>query len=165
MPAAPQPPDPDQILAWLAAALAPLVESEKGRLDVAGDPQAALEMLATAPAGWRVVLIFSGHGPSADGSPDNGAYRFAAVVQRARGLDAANGGDVWAETARGRSLLGLVSLVSRWIRAGELDEARDAFTTGFFIQTGGQWLTLETPETRQYQLDFEIEVQFPSPEE
>ena len=153
--------DSDALMRSLEAALAPLAAAAGGALDVASDPQDAMEMLAVAPARWRVVIAFYGYAGHSEQRLGMGTARVQAVVQRAKGLQSKHGADVHSEARGGvPPMLALVELVSAWFRALRPPVGRNCDVAGFSLSSSA-WLVLDSPQTRQHQLVFDLELALP----
>ena len=157
MPELPQPWTADEVLRAVEDALAPLIKSRGGSLDVASDPDHAVQLLALAPARWRVVLGWPGFGGHPSAREGMGAHRIYIIVQASKGL-ARNPGDL---VHRGRPTMpagplgNLIDQVSRWVRALHFPDGSAVDHAGF-AQEGSAWLEIEGLETKQHQIDFSV---------
>ncbi len=141
------------VLRAVEAALRPRLAALGGTLDVAGDPDHALDLLAVSPARWRVILGWPGYGAHKDAILGMGQHRVYLIIQAAKGL-ARSGSPILAERpALGNSLAGLIETASRWVRAMKFPDASGVNPHGFEL-TGSAWLELPGVETLQHQLDF-----------
>lgn len=155
-----------EILRTLEGALRPLVEdSNNGRLSLAHDPDHALELLATSPRGWRVVLGWEGYDPDG-GDPMHGllSASFYAVVQQARGLHDRRGFGRHRPRVSQSSALSVMERaeqVSLWLRSARWQCEDDTFhpqidTRGAQV-TGAEWLEIEgLDQTLQIRISWSI---------
>lgn len=145
--------DSAAFLRSLEDGLRPQVEAAGGRLDVAGDPEEVIELLAAAaPKGWRVILSFGGdEAVDPDASPGIVRWNLQSTVQAARGLRLQSGASTHRENHAGRDpLLTLAALTSRWVR-GFSGSHQDLHKHGF-RHVSKQWLVIEGIPTRQLML-------------
>lgn len=118
-----------------------------GRVEVAQDPDHAIDLLANSPAGWRIILSYGGDtAVDPDTAPGVVAWDLQTIVQAAKGL--AINLPTHKPTVSGRDpLITLAATVSRWIR-GLSGEHVDLHPNGFrHISTA--WLPLDGIPTRQ----------------
>lgn len=141
--------------------LKPLVTGLDGELHIATDPEHAVELLVTSPAKWRVILGWPGWGDHPQGREGMGTHRLYAIVQVAKGLTI----DPARMLHRGRPslpgpMMGLLETVSTWFRAMRFPNGCGFDCAGFAL-VGSAWLEIEDVETKQHQLDFEIQAALP----
>lgn len=149
--------EPDAMLLAMHTALSPLAAAIGGKVDVAADPDHALELLALAPAGWRLVLGWPGYGSHPEARTGMGKSRIYAVVQRATGMAAGSGADLVQPRGDLPSMFALIERVKKWILAMRFPVELNTDPFGFAL-AGGAWLQLDNKTTRQYQHDFEIDL-------
>jgi len=139
-----------RLMRVLDVTYSPVIEARGGKLDVASDPEHALEILAaTAPRGFRVVVLATGNPPAAgDDSPGASDVEFAVVVQGPRGMSAAGG-------AASVGILEVAAWVDRIVRGfAPFDEAEPPSDFDWFYgmrRTGGEWLEIDGARTRNWQ--------------
>jgi hypothetical protein len=155
MPAPAQPWTADEVLRAVEDALRPLVTGLGGGLDVASDPDHALELLKTAPSKWRLILGWPGFGDHPSAREGMGSHRIYLVIQVAKGLSV-KPGDL---LHRGRASLpggpmgALIDVTGRWVRALHFPDGSGVDHAGF-AQQGSAWLEIDGISTKQHQLDF-----------
>ena len=153
-------PSSAEILRYIEAALAPLVQGNGGECDVAADEDTAIGMLMTAPRSWRVVLQYDGRGTQENSQIALSPWKFVAWVQAAKGLPVKAGSDVHQARAGGAPpMLDLVDAVEGWILA--LAFTIPGIQCPGARSTGSQWATLESDRTRQHRLSFELLAELP----
>jgi len=154
--------DADTFMRAMEDTLAPLVKSMGGVLDVATDPDHALEILQTSPARWRLILGWPGYGDHAEALHGIAHERIYLIVQAAKGLPIRAGNLLHRDTRMGQPLMGLIETVSKWVRAMRFP-ASSGFDPKGFAQTGSAWLAdIEGVDTKQHQLDFSVVCALPA---
>lgn len=151
----------DAFLRAVEDTLRPLVTGLGGVLDVATDPEHAIELLQTAPPKWRCILGWPGWGDHAMAAQGMGSHRLYLIVQCAAGMTR-RPADV---LHRGRPslpapMMGLLEQASAWMRAMRWPDGSGVDPHGF-AQAGSAWLEVEGLETKQHQLDFTIDAALP----
>lgn len=144
--------DSATFLTSLETGLRPAVLALKGALDVASDPDHVLDLLATSPAGFRVILSFGGdEAVDPDNSPGIVRWTLQTTVQVARGFALDPGAVAHKLNAAGREpLLALAATMSRHIR-GFSGAHPDLHESGF-RHVSKNWLVVEGISTRQLML-------------
>jgi hypothetical protein len=133
-----------------------LVTGLGGVLDVATDPDHALELLQTTPARWRAILGWPGYGDHPEALHGVATERVYVIVQAAKGLPMRAGDLLHREGRMGEPLMGLIESVSKWMRAMRFPAGSGHDPKGFAL-TGSAWLSdIEGVETKQHQLDFSV---------
>jgi hypothetical protein len=149
----------DGLLRGMRDALAVLAGPMGGVVDIAIDPQDAMEILAVAPARWRIVLGWAGYGTHPDARIGMAVTKVYTVVQRAIGMQADRAADIYAAegTQAVPTMAILIESVSAWVRAMRLPVNRNADAAGFSL-SGSSWLVLPEGNNRcrQHQLDFDL---------
>lgn len=144
----------DEMLRCVENTLAPLVAAQLGQLDVASDPEHAIEMLATAPPKWRLILGWPGYGGHPDAILGMGQHRIFAIVQAPKGLPVRHADTLHRSGPAGAPpLLSRIETVSRWFRAMRFPDGCGVDSKGWALE-GSNWLLVPEIETRQHQLDF-----------
>jgi hypothetical protein len=141
--------------------LRPRVTAAGGILDAASDAGHALELLATAPPAWRVILGWPGWGEHPAAREGMAVFRVFAIVQGPVGLHVRPG----EQTHRGTPadpvpLMERIETVACWMRAMKFGNGTGIDRAGFSL-TGSAWLDLEDIRTKQHQLDFEVAAALP----
>jgi len=155
----------DQILRAVEDALKPLVAGLGGTLDVAADPDHALELLNVSPAKWRVILGWPGFGSHPDAINGMGTHRCYLIVQIAKGMQVNPGHALH----RGRPSLpagpmaALIKEVTAWMCALWFPDGSHVDQRGFALD-GSAWLEVDGIETKQHQIDFSVAAALPSHE-
>lgn len=151
----------DAILRKVEDALRPLLTAAGGILDTASDAGHALELLATAPPAWRVILGWPGWGEHPQAREGMAVVRVFAIVQGPSGLHVRRG----EQTHRGTPadpvpLMERIETVSGWIRALRFPDGSGIDRAGFAL-AGSAWIDLDGVHTKQHQLDFEAVAALP----
>lgn len=146
----------DAFLRAMEDTLRGLVTGLGGVLDVATDPDHALELLQTTPARWRAILGWPGYGDHPEALHGVATERVYVIVQAAKGLPMRAGDLLHREGRMGEPLMGLIESVSKWMRAMRFPAGSGHDPKGFAL-TGSAWLSdIEGVETKQHQLDFSV---------
>lgn len=159
------------LLEVLEATYGPPVAARGGKLQTAADPEHALGMLAaTAPRGFRVVVLATGVAPG----PDDAAQevceiQIAVVVQGPSGLPAGDGESATRPRPGAKdSLLATAAWVDRVFRGFapfDDDEAPDDLDWFHGMRkTGGEWLEVDGARTRNWQWSYGVIVAEDAPE-
>lgn len=158
----------DEVISAVHDHLAPWAQAQKGRLVVATDPFNVLEILATGPRGFVVVLGFGGD--EALGEEEQNPLATATVevtVGYCLGLDIAQGLLLFKAKTDRPSLLGLVSACRAQLLA--LTFADDGESGRFLAYGGCEPVTLPdgfplAAYKVRARLDMAVEVAEPDPE-
>lgn len=154
--------DSDTFLVAIEDTLAPLITSLGGVLDVATDPDHALEILQTAPARFRVILGWPGYGDHPEALHGIATERIYLIIQAAKGLPMRAGNILHRDRRMGEPLMGLIEQASKWMRAMRFPNGSGFDHKGFAL-TGSAWLAdIEGVETKQHQLDFSVVCALPA---
>lgn len=104
------------ILRDLENALRPLIEADKGQIEVAGDLDDALKMLTVDPKSWRIILLWDGHLPQSNAREGFGKAGLTTFLQMGKGM--ATNLPVHRDSSSGRvAFLVRMEKLSKWCRA------------------------------------------------
>jgi len=151
----------DEFLRSVEDALRPLILNAGGVLDVATDPDHAIEILSNSPGKWRAILGWPGYGGHPDAILGMGGHQLYLIIQVAKGLPVRAGDVLHRRGPQSVPLMALVDQASRWIRSMRFLQGAGLDPKGF-AQTGSAWLEIEGLETKQHQLDFSIAAALPA---
>lgn len=141
------------LLAAVAAALLPRVSADGGVQEVAASLEEAREYLLTAPARWRLILLWDGYGSHPAAREGMTSHQVTAVLQQARGLPAASAPKLLSFADR-------IEQVSCWIRAMRFPDGTGADAAGFAL-ADSRWLETH-PSARAHALSFTLTAALPS---
>ena len=160
---------PALILTLLQDALTPVVAAEKGRLFVSETPEETLSLLAVTPKQWRAILQWQGHDGDESTYGSSKVGKIGLIIQTARGLRADRGADAHQSPAGGeeKPILQLVAITGQWLRSlifrddsGQLrDDVQHHRSNGrhqAITEIGGDWLTIDDVQHREYQTLFSL---------
>ena len=150
---------PASILKDIETALGPLIKAEKGELDVASDLDHALEKLATKVKGWRVVLLWDGHGPHELADKGASFCRLTTYIHVNLGLALPVGGKIYQGDD---SVIARIEQVSKWCRALRWAHGHNVECSGLVLQDS-DWVSAVQKQTRahglSWTLDYTLEFQ------
>lgn len=142
------------ILSNITTALRPLIEAEKGRLDVAVDKEDALGRLADRPAGaWRVILLWDGHGGHPNAAHGMSNARLTTFLHQNMGMPQRIEGKL---ITGAESFLARTEQLSKWCRALRWPDGHGIACEGLALEDS-DWV-LDTPATtRAHGLSWTLE--------
>jgi hypothetical protein len=158
---------PSELLTALDATLRPVVISAGGQLDIASDPDHAIEILTSAaPRGWRLILSYAGDtAPQPDTARGILECEIAVIIQAPRGLAIRTGSTAHLPGPGDTDpILKLRDTVSAWLRSLVPPENADLQTRTDIDWRGGlrhistAWLDIENLPTRQLVLTRRITI-------
>lgn len=150
------------ILRLVESALKPLIEGEKGELNIATDVGHAMEILATAPNRWRVVMTWEGYGDHPASKSGMAQSNFLVVLHHNPGLakDPAKSLHTEAHSTGEPSFLDRLEQVSALMRALRFP-GRNMDCDGFAL-TDSQWVADTPGNTRAHALTLSIQTALPA---
>lgn len=148
-------------LSGIETALKPLIEAEKGQLNIATDVDDALQLLVTAPNRFRVVLTWDGFGDHPEAINGVNQMRFLVIVQQARGMskDPSDSLHRQAHQVGEPPFLDRLEQVSGWFRALRFP-GRNCSCEGLAL-TDSNWVGDAPAKTRAHALTFSLVVAHP----
>ncbi len=144
------------ILCDIEKTLAPLIQAEGGVLDVATDLEHALEMLASAPKRFRVVLVWDGYGSHPQNREGMAATRFTTFIHANIGLSHNAGSKIYRESVEGdKPFTARLEQLSEWVRALRWPDGADIDHAGMVLEDS-DWV-LNTPKnTKAHSLNWSL---------
>lgn len=149
-----------QLLLGLESYLRPLVEAERGSLQVARSLQHARGMLSTAPKQWSLILHYEGTAPHPQALGGMTYHRVATVIQQAAGLALDRGAAIHRTAAGAEPFLRRIEQVSAWMRALKFPDGLEADPAGFSLEES-DWVET-TEHALAHSLSFQLEAALPA---
>lgn len=148
------------ILRDIENTLRPLIEADKGKLDVADDLDDALKQLAQSPKGWRVVLLWDGHlshGEARHGMTRAGLTTF---LQMDKGMSIKP--SVHRPAASGRAaFLTRLETLSQWCRAlrwpADTPEYESGIDCAGLVLEDSSWVSAAKDKTLAHGLSWSLQ--------
>lgn len=153
---------PEDILQDLENTLTPLIEDEGGVLDIATSLDHALEILATAPKRWRVVLLYEGYGDVGQGRFGVNSVRIATFIHANLGLAKEPGRRIYKTSGNDTmSMLARIELVSYWMRALRWANTNNVDCEGFSMDDSS-WVSDPPRNSTAHVINWSLEMALPN---
>lgn len=135
---------PAAILRDIRCTLQPLIDEAGGVLDVASDLGHAMEILATSPSKFRVVLMWDGYGAHEHSREGMAVVRLSTFLHVNLGMTKEPGEKLYKESMNGdMPFLDRLEQLSKWMRALRWPHGADVDPAGLSLQDS-EWV-LDTP--------------------
>ncbi len=148
--------EPNTLIRSLSAVLATLIQPMGGVLDVASDPEHLIEILATTPGQFRVIIMWGGYDSDENSNLGLSKDRLEVVIQCPKGLHIAPGhAQMTARPGDRPSLIGLIETIRKYILAARFPVNAGTDPDGYSLANSA-WLNIEGLSTLQHQLTFNL---------
>lgn len=156
------------LLQLIETALRPLVEITGGALNVSGDPAETIELLDTAPGGYRVILTLGGGVVLFPDNPTASEETVTLILQQAQGLEADKGAGIHRDAPGGRrtAIYSRLSKLIGWAHAITFPGYQDTGDNAGEIHCRGlefrswSWLVIDGLPTRQLAVNFAVKIAY-----